>query len=241
VAQNWSFNQENVVVWQNYANPIILQPYTVQSFLAKVRPGLSGASDGEANTLVITSNVFSTFGSFGKSGYQATMLGGSTQNPGIVANVYLSPDVNGIADNKIETARMNIIENSTQYFNIVLTDFDESANHAMGIGTKLIINVPRDWDNIVLDSCVGFDAGGLCDDPIITHHDDGSYQIIGTTMELIGNIDGAVDSRTISFYADAPDVKAEKMFVMYVLASGLTDVDNAPIGPLSEIILHVLP
>jgi len=241
VSQNWSCNQENVVVWQNYANPIVLQPYTVQSFLAKVRPGLSGASDGEANTLVITSNVFSTFGSFGKSGYQATMLGGSTQNPGIVANVYLSPDVNGFADNKIETARTNIPEESTQHFNIVLTDFDQSSNYAIGIDTKLIINVPRDWDNIVLDSCVGFDAGGPCDEPIITHHDDGSYQIIGSTMELIGNIDGAVDSRTISFYADAPDVNADRMYVMYVLARGLTDINNAPIGPLSEIILHVLP
>ena len=247
VSQNWACDQTNVVVWQNYALPIVLQPYTVQSFLAKINPGSSGNTEGDSSSLVITSNVFSTFGTFGKSGYQSTMLGGSTQKPGLIANVYLSPDVNGFADNKIETTRMNIAENSTQNFNIVLTDFDQDDTHAIGINTKLIINVPRDWTNVGLDSCVGFEDVGtasVCDgpnEPVITLHDDGSYQIIGTTMELIGKIDDAVDSRTISFHADAPDVNTERMYVMYVLASGLTDVDNAPIGPLSEIILHVLP
>jgi hypothetical protein len=229
------------VFWQNYAIPVVLQPYTVQSFLAKINPGPSGAGLGDTNSLVITSNVFSTFGTFGKSGYQSTMVGGSSQSSGIIANVYLSPDVNGFADNKIETARMNIPENSTQNFNIVLTDFDRDSSHAIGINTKLIINVPRDWTNVGLDSCVGFDVSGICDEPVITLHDDGSFQIIGTTMELIGTTGTDVESRTISFHADAPDVNSEKMYVMYVLASGLTDVNNAPIGPLSEIILHVVP
>ena len=236
VSQNWSCNQENVAVWQNYATPIVLPPYTNQAFLAKIRPGQSGASNGEPNTLVITSNVFSSFGSFAKSGYQAIMLGGSTQNPGIIVNVYLSPDVNGFADNKIETSRMNIPGGSTQNFNMVLTDFDQDAEHAIGIGTKFIINVPRDWENVDVDAWDGFDPK-----PIITLHDDGSYQIVGTTDELIGDVLGAVDSRTISFHADAPDVDFDRMFVMYVLANGITDVDNSPIAPLSEIILHVVP
>jgi len=236
VSQSWSCNQENVVVWQNYTTPIVLDPYTNQSFLAKIRPGLSGAMDGEANTLVITSNVFSSFGSFAKSGYQAIMLGGSQLNPGIVANVYLSTEVNGVADNVIETSRMNIVEKSTQSFHMVLADFDESTNHAIGIGTKFIINVPREWENVGVDAWDGFE-----DTPTVTEHDDGSNQIIGITDELIGDVDDAIEAKTITFHADAPDVDNDRMFVMFVLANGVTDVDNSPIGPLSEIVLHVVP
>jgi len=241
VAQNWSCNQENVLIWQDYVNPIVLGPYSAQSFLAKALPGASGASNDEPNTLVISANVFSSFGSFGKGNYQTIMLGGGTQNPGIIVNVYMSNVLNGSADNEIETIRMNIDADTVQNFNMVLTDFDEDTEHAIGIGTKFIINVPREWHTVGIDSCVGFDLGGPCDEVTVTLHDDGSFQIVATTTELIGDITGGPDSRTIQFHVTAPDVSQNRMYLMYVLANGLTEPADSPIGPLSEIVLHVVP
>jgi len=236
VSQNWACDQENVVVWQDFTTPIILQPYTAQSFLIKILPFASGAGNGEANTLLISGTVFSSFGSFGKAEYQTVMIGGSQNKPGMIANVYLSPVVDGYLDNEIEAIRMNIDDNSVQNFNMVLADFDEDDYHAIGIGTKFIINIPREWHTVGVDAWAGFE-----DTPTVTLHDDGSYQIVGITDELIGKINGAVDRRTISFHTTAPDVNFDRMYVMYVLANGLTDVDDAPIGPLSEIVLHVIP
>ena len=241
ISQNWFCNQENVMVWQDYTNPVVLAPYTVQSFIAKVQPGSSSAPNGVAVTMVLSANTFSSIGSFAKTGYQALMLGGSTQNPGITVNTYISPVVNGVADDEIEITRVNIDDETVQSFNVVLADFDLDSNHAIGIGTKLIINVPRDWHTVGVDACVGFDAFGPCDEPTITLHDDGSYQIVATTTELIGNIDDAIDARTVTFHATAPDVEADKMFIMHILANGITDIDNSPVAPLSEVILHVLP
>ena len=236
VAQNWSCSQENVVVWQDYTTPIILAPYTAQSFLAKITPGLSGASNGEPNTLVISTNVFSSQGSFGKGDYQTIMLGGATNVPGIIANVYMSNVLNGSADNEIETIKMNMAEDTAHNFNMVLTDFDEDDLHSIGIGTKFIINIPREWHTVVVDTWAGFE-----NTPTITLHDDGSYQIVGITDELIGNVNNAIDSRTIQFHATSPDVDSDRMYLMYVLANGVTNIDNSPIGPLSEIVLHVVP
>jgi hypothetical protein len=241
INNDWHCNQENVLYWMDYDNPIIIAPYSNQSFLVKVLPGASGGSEGESNTLVISTAVFSTHGSFGKGDYQTIMLGGSTTKPGIIANVYMSNVLNGSGDFEIETMRLNIVENNVENFNIVLTDFDEAATHAIDIGTKLIINVPREWTNVGIDSCVGFDLVGPCDEPTITLQDDGSYQIVAKTTEKIGDIDGSIDSRTIQFHATSPDVDVERLYVMYVLAHGLTDTDESPIGPLSEIILQVDP
>jgi len=137
--------------------------------------------------------------------------------------VYMSNVLNGSADDEIESMRLNIVKNNVEYFNLVLTDFDESADHAIDIGTKFIINVPREWTNVVLDTCVGFDLGGPCDEPTVILQDDGSYQIVAVTTEKIGDIDDNIDSRTVRFHATSPDVNIERMYVMYVLAHGLTD------------------
>ena len=138
------------------------------------------------------------------------MVGGAVNSPGIIANVYLSPVVDGYLDNEIEAIRMNIDDNSVQNFNMVLADFDQDNQHAIGIGTKFIINIPREWHTVVVDAWAGFE-----DTPTVTLHDDGSYQIVGITDELIGNINGAVDRRTISFHTTAPDVDVDRMYVMY--------------------------
>jgi len=236
VSQNWACNQENVMVWQDYTTPIILQPYTVQSFLAKVMPGKSGGKNDESTVQVISTTVFSSLGSFGKGNYQSIMFGATDTEPGLLVNVYMSNVLNGSGDNEIEITRMNIDDNSVQNFNIVLAEFSQDTEHKIGIGTELIINVPRGWHTVGVDSWAGFE-----DTPTVTLQADGSYQIVGTTDELIGTLEPGVDARTIQFHATAPDVDVDIMHVMYVLADGLTFPEEGDIGPLSEIVLHVIP
>ena len=245
----WTCEQQNVVYWEDYTTPMMIDPFSAQTFMAKIKPGSSGANDGETNSQIISANVFSSAGSFGKDDYQTTMIGGSTSKPGIIANVYLSPDINGVGINQTEGMRMNITSGSEQTFNIVLADFDEDNEHAMATGTKLIINVPRGWTDVELIECEGFDditadsgcTGTPTDIPQVVAHADDSYQIIGTSKEKIGDVNGVVDARTITFNATAPEVNEESMYIMYTLGNGVTDVDDGPIGPVSEIVLQVVP
>ena len=246
VSDDWDCTQQNALVWQNFASQVNLPPFSAQTFLAKVRAGNSGAFAEEANSVLISNSVFSSVGSFGKEDYQTLMIGGSVSKPGLLGNVIMSTEVNGVVDGKIEAMRLNIPANSTETFNMVLVDFDEDDYHAIGVGTEFIINVPTGWKFEGFNSCEGFENVGtstICDgpnEPTFVVHSDNSTQIIGTTMELIGDVN-SVDARTISFNATAPDVTSDSMFVMSILANGRTEPPSSPIGPLSEIVLHVQP
>jgi len=233
----WDCPRDNIVLWQNVTNPFLLAANSTESFMVKVKPaGIKpGPTAANLDALIVQANVYSTFGSFGKAGYQSTMYLPETS----IVNVYLSDTIDSLTD--FQGNRNDIPENTTQTFKIVLADLDEDPSTTINIGARLIINVPREWVFDGFNSCDGFDAGGPCDEPTFTVHGDGSTQIIGTTTVPIG--DATFQARTISFDAISPDVKAPRLYVMYVLADGTVTVggESKTIGPLNEIVLNVDP
>ena len=223
---HWSCPSENVIMWQDYANPIVIAPNSTQPFLVKVLPGtIAGVNILES--VVVQASVFTTVGSFGKSGYQTTMYDGTE----VIGNVYLSSVVDSRDPNDIQSTRTGIVPGSTQTFNVVFADLDTSNITWIKSGGQLIINVPKGWTNVQIVNNYGF-----VNPPTVTTFGDGSTQIIGTTSSDLGDALNQAD--TIQFSAQAPNVANDQMYVMYVLAQGQT-ANNFSIGPLAEIVLQV--
>ena len=223
---HWSCPSENVIMWQDYANPIVIAPNSTQPFLVKVLPGtIAGVNILES--VVVQASVFTTVGSFGKSGYQTTMYDGTE----VIGNVYLSSVVDSRDNNDIQSTRTGIVPGSIQTFNAVFADLDTSNITWIKSGGQLIINVPKGWTNVQIVNNYGF-----VNPPTVTTFGDGSTQIIGTTSSDLGDALNQAD--TIQFSAQAPNVANDQMYVMYVLAQGQT-ANNFSIGPLAEIVLQV--
>ncbi|QLH10716.1 hypothetical protein [Nitrosarchaeum sp. AC2] len=223
---SWNCPSENVIMWQNYANPVVIAPNSTQQFLVRVLPGTI-AGQNILETVVVQASVFTTVGSFGKSGYQTTMYDGTE----VIGNVYLSSIVDSRNNADIQSTRTGIIPGSTQTFNVVFADLDTSTSTWIKSGAQLIINVPKDWTDVQIVNNYGF-----VNPPTITTFGDGSTQIIGTTSTNLGDASNQAD--TIQFSAKAPNVTNDQMYVMYVLAQGQT-TNNFSIGPLNEIVLQV--
>ncbi|MCV0411660.1 hypothetical protein [Nitrosarchaeum sp.] len=223
---SWNCPSENVIMWQNYANPVVIAPNSTQQFLVRVLPGTI-AGQNILETVVVQASVFTTVGSFGKSGYQTTMYDGTE----VIGNVYLSSNVDSRNNADIQSTRTGIVPGSTQTFNIVFADLDTSTSTWIKSGAQLIINVPKDWTDVQIVNNYGF-----VNPPTITTFGDGSTQIIGVTSTNLGDASNQAD--TIQFSAKAPSVTNDQMYVMYVLAQGQT-TNNFSIGPLNEIVLQV--
>ncbi len=245
---DWSLDDENVMVWRNFASPIILPPYSTESFLIKVKPFTNGAN---LESIIVQTSVFTTSGSFGKAAYQTTMFSDTVSTtPAPVANVYLSsqPDSRETAD---ILGHFDNLKNGTKIskFSIVLADMDEDPNTYIKSGARLIINVPREWtfNEWFSGNTTGFVTNALPepnDEPSVKVHGDGSTQIIATTDVNIGDYDAVnnpdgVNTATLSFAATTPEKEKDRMYIMYVLADGLTE-DDKSVGPLSEVLLHVI-
>ncbi len=156
----------------------------------------------------------------------------NVKNTEALVNVYLTDDTAApwTDPTKMRGNRMGILSGSTQTFQIVLAELNTSSQNIED-GAVLIINIPKDWILITpLNEYVGF-----VDPPIVNNFPDGSSQIVG---ELIDDLDGV--GKMISFDAVAPSVACDKMYVMHVLANGVTN-NNNPIGPIAEIVLQVNP
>ena len=100
----------------------------------------------------------------------------------------------------------------------------------------MIINIPKDWTNPTVINAPGF----TIDNPIQTYAD-GSSQIIGV---LNSDITGNADAETIEFEITAPTVTSTQLYVMYILADGISNTggsEEAAVGPLAEVILQVVP
>ncbi len=227
VDSDWGCPIENQVIWKNLDAPIVIPGYSAFSFLALVEPGTAG--NPELESIIVQASVFTSFGAFGKAGYESSMTDEDAN-----VNVYLASEIDTRDKTKINATRLYIPENSEQRFHIVLADMDDASDTHIKSGAKLIINVPRDWTNVIIDNNSGFNT------PTIRAIGDSSYQIIAETSGPTGYTTVA---RTISFNATAPDVSNQQMFVMYVLAEGVTDTGGSDfaIGPLAEIILQVIP
>ncbi len=224
---DWSCPSENIIMWQDYANPIIIPANSTQSFLVKVKPGTI-AGQNILESIVVQASVFTNIGSFGKAGYQSTMYDGDE----VIANVYLSNTIDSIANADIQSSRIGIVPGSEETFNIVFADLDTDDDTFIKSGAELIINIPKEWTDVtVLGGTSGFVST-----PTVTVFGDGSSQIIGITNSNLGSATNVAD--TLQFNATAPIVGYDQMYVVYVLAQGQTD-HIFSIGPLSEIVLQV--
>ncbi len=223
---DWSCPSENIIMWQDYANPITIPANSTQSFLVKVKPGTI-AGQNILESIVVQASVFTSVGSFGKSGYQSTMYDGTES----VGNVYLSSVVDSRNNANIQSTRVGIAPDSVETFNIVFADLDTVDTTFVNSGAKLIINIPKGWTDVtILGGTSGFGS------TTVTEFGDGSTQIVGVTSSDLGSATNVAD--TVQFSARAPNVTNDQMYVMYVLAQGQT-AHAFSIGPLSEIVLQV--
>ena len=223
---NWSCPSENALMWKS-TTPITIPANSTKAFLTKVDPGSPSGNTG-LESIIVQGSVFTTLGSFGKSGYQTTMAETTTS----IVNVHLTSDIaDPRTSSKIQTLRIDMVPDSIQTFNVVLADMDSVDSTRIATGAKLIINVPKEWTNVTIIGDSGF--VGI---PSITKFGDNSHQIVGVTSSEIGSTGNSAG--TITFTAQAPNVTHDQLYVMYVLAQGLT-TNGFTIGPLAEIVLQV--
>jgi hypothetical protein len=233
---DWSCPGENQLMWKNRDTPVALTPYSAETFMVEMIIGSTGL---DLEGVLIQTSVFTSFGSFGKGNYQTTMS--LPLSP--TMSMYMSPNVDSLATSDRLAKRLDINYTDPQDFNIVLADTDLDDQTWLDIGSRFIINVPREWTGV---NVTGYT--GVTDAPTVEVFGDGSTQIIGITDELIGNCDSdpcdANERRasTISFEAWPPSKDVDRLYIMYVLADGeawTSDDYLFSSGPLDEIVLQV--
>ena len=223
---NWTCPNDNAIMWQS-SSPVTIPANSTKTFMIKIEPGKpSGSSSLEA--IIVQGSVFTDFGSFGKSGYQSTMSGTTSS----IVNVYFTDDIlNPRLDGNIHSTRIGILPDSIQTFDIILADMDDDDSTTVIAATKLIINVPKDWTEVIV---TGYD--GFVGTPSVTKFGDNSHQIVGITSGVLGTDTNPTDR--ITFTARAPNISVDELYVMYVLAQGTTS-SGFSIGPLNEMVLQV--
>jgi len=234
---NWSCPNADTLMWESTSSPVSIPPYSVKSFSVRVVPNQHTGQPSSMEALNVQANVFTSAGSFGKSGYQTTMHTATMA----ISNVYLSTDIDSVDPAHMRTSRSNIIPDSIQTFNIVFAELETSSSTYINSG-KLIINVPREWTEVtVLNDA----TSGFINPSVIIPFGDGSHQIVATlptctSSTCMGGNSGASGepTNTIQFSARAPNVTVDHMYVMYVLATGEAN-DSFTVGNLSEIVLQV--
>ncbi len=223
---NWTCPSENALMWKS-TTPVIIPANSTKSFMTKVDPGSPSGNLG-LESIIVQGSVFTTSGSFGKSGYQSTMSETTTS----IVNVYLTDDtLNPRTSANIKATRIGIPSNSLETFSVALADMDLVDATRINSGAQLIINVPKQWTDVAVTGYTDFTAM-----PSITAFGDGSHQIVGITSVDYGST--ATPAGTITFEARAPVVGEDQLFVMYILAQGVTS-NGFTIGPLAEVILQV--
>jgi hypothetical protein len=258
---NWSCPKDNTVMWQDIQNPLTIPAYSSLPFLAKMEPGSPSGSDN-IDALIVQANAQTTAGSFGKADYQSTMF----QPDEVIANVYITNQTLSRANDAIQSARLGLTELVSEEFKVTLADMDFKDNTYIKSGARLIVNVPREWTDVVITEFTNFDDCSPCSptDSRITKFSDNSHQIIATTNVDIGGFDGGqanedtytLDAVTLIFNATPPlndpdgnGAIPERLYIMYVLADGETGhctgsptcvSDPNPIGPLNEVAIQVL-
>ncbi len=228
-ADEWQCHNHNQMTWEPSGSPVVIPPFSVHEFLVKSQPG-SIISTSDLHTVLIQTHVYSSSGQFGKGSYGSSMKAGGES----VVNVFLSNVYPGTGnDDDIISSISGISSGTTVVFNATLAEF-ETGGHKIededppGKAT-LIINIPKGWTNVVVNESSGFDS------VVTSTFPDGSSQMIGiVSNELISG------TETMKFRATAPTVTSTQLYVMYMLANGVTD-SGWTIGPLGEIVLQVVP
>ena len=224
---SWSCPVQNQLMWKDFSSPITIPAYSVFPFAVEAGPGrLAGAGD-ILETILVSSNVFTTLGQFGKTSYGSSMV---NDNSALV-NVFLSSVKDSTATANIMINQTGLLAQSPVTFYATIADFDDATNFKIDAGSRIIINVPRDWTAISYPADPDF---------IITDNTFlGQTQIIGELTGVISN-----GGKSLEFSATPPCVTQPTMYVMYILADGEVLDDTTPqiaVGPLAEIILQVIP
>ena len=224
---SWSCPAVNQLMWKNIDSPQQIPPYSVFPFLVKIEPGHLAGMQDSLETIIVQTDIFTTLGEFGKTGY-----GSSMDNQGSsIANVYLSTIPDSTATANIYSNKAGILAGTSQTFNVVLADFDTDATNKIDAGSRVIINVPKGWTDVNVQSTTGFSTSQQ-------NFPDSSTQIVGQLLSDLTGVGGI--GKTITFSATSPCVGNIQMFVMYILADGKINNDFS-IGPLAEIVLQVVP
>jgi len=148
-----------------------------------------------------------------------------------IANVFLSNAAGSRLSSDIKSTEIGIPPNDVRTFNVVLADMDLSDTTTINSGTKLIINVPKSWTEVTVTAYPGFVSS-----PTVTTFGDTSTQIVGITSNPLGSSTNPSD--VITFTARSPNIADDRLYIMYVLAQGVTS-NGFSIGPLAEIVLQV--
>ena len=225
----WSCPVQNQLMWKNFATPIIIPPSSVFPFVAKVGPGkLAGAND-ILETILVSTNVFTTLGQFGKTSYGSSMV---NDNSALV-NVFLSSVKDSTDVTNIMINQTSVLAEVPVTFYATIADFDDESTYKIDSGSRIIINVPRDW--AVVTPILPLDPDFIISDTTFL----GQTQIIGElTVDIVD------DGKSLEFTATPPCVENPTMYVMYILADGTVSesgTTQVAIGPLAEIILQVIP
>jgi len=152
-------------------------------------------------------------------------------NDSALVNVFLSSVLDSTAVGNIMINQTGLLAEVPVTFYATIADFGVESDYRIDSGSRIIINVPRDWSS----TPPPWDPDFI----ISTTTFLGQTQIIG---ELTGNIDNS--GKSLEFVATPPCVENPTMYVMYILADGVvsdTGVPQVAVGPLAEIILQVVP
>ena len=228
----WSCPGENTIMWKNFANPVVLPAKSVQPFAVLLESNQVGNSNVES--VLVDSTVFTTSGSFGKGNYQTTWF-----KAGMYANIYESDVIDSVQWGDMQTSRSNIGCGEIETFRIVLAELDQDDVTFIDAGSNLVVNVPRAFSDVVVDEILTTGIDVSAGEPSVVEHPDGTTQIIATLLNTVGD-QSTPEAVTLVFDAKAPFVTKKELMVMYTLANGEGN-DVTSVGPLSEIILQVVP
>jgi len=233
VGSEWSCPGDNKIQWKDSPGEVI-EPYGIRSFMTMLAP--KGLTIDE-QAFITSTTVFTSMGQFTKTGYAT----GMKKNPESLVNVYLtttSTEANARQEQYIKGNMSNIASGSQVTLRVAISDFDDSSTTKIKYGTRLIINIPKDFDVVT---------------PLPTHseftivsqeYDDGGKQIIATlnSPNYIGD-SGSGESKIITFDVIAPTVAKPKVYIMYTLLDGDTEhaTEPFPVSAFAELPLHVVP
>jgi hypothetical protein len=196
-----------------------------------VHKGSTPNGGGDVQSFLVNMNVFTDYGQFAIAGYDSSIR----QITGPVASVYVSDtsSTSGTPSTSNMKAFNTVQQGQRIEVNSTIADLDTSTSTQIDSGTKLVIDIPKDFSNVSINSATGFSS---CTGA--THFSDGSWQIsCGLSSALTGASGQA--NRTIKFEMYAPTVDKTKLYVLYLLADGTSDSGAFTVGPVSETVLQV--
>jgi hypothetical protein len=233
-AAEWSCPAVGVIMWKDNGSPEpLIQPYSARAFMVRVDPGDLPVDEP---AFLVSATVFTSYGQFAKAGYSGTMR----NNGGSLGSVYLTNTA--VEANAVQTANMlgnvsGFRSGQQKLVYVALADLDTVSTTSIKAGTTLIVNVPKGFTNVALNSWAGFD-----NTPTVTTFPDGTTRIIATLSNNLGTVAGSPQAKVLSFNVTPPSVSQNTVFIMHTLSDGeTTDATPFSVNPFGGFALLVSP